>query len=96
MPNNTVSTITISEPAQYDLIVVHNQKGEVIFKICYDGTIVFMIDGKIKEVKDEKEIATVFAIVCSEMSGVQFTNKEELLNRVVTNYRNGKIDKILN
>jgi hypothetical protein len=79
----TIFTIT---DIKHDLILIQNKNQEVLFKIDY---------GNLKKVEDEKEIAIVFAIVCSDLAGIPLANKDELLTKIITNYRNGKIDNLL-
>ena len=60
MTAETIFTIT---DIKHDLILIKNKNQEVLFKIDYDGNIYFRVDGNLKKVEDEKEIAIVFATV---------------------------------
>lgn len=84
-----------SDDTKHNLLLIIDKNQEVLFKIDYNGNIYFRVDGELKKVEDEKEIAIAFAIVCSDLAGISLSNKDELLTKIITNYRNGKIDNIL-
>lgn len=79
----------------FDLLSVSDKNSNIIFQITYDGTIKFRLNGELKEISDEKEISTLFAMVICEFSGIESLSKEELIQRIINNYRNGKIDNLL-
>jgi hypothetical protein len=90
------NTFTIGEPLEdsYDLRIL-NKNGETIFKIDENGIISYMKDGKLKTFEEEKELSTIFVHVISGLSGFNFQNRDEIIQKVIKDYRNGQIDNLL-
>ena len=51
--------------------------------------------GKLKTFEDEKELSIIFVQVISGLTGVGFKNRDEIIQKVIKNYRNGKINNLL-
>ena len=85
------STFTLQQ-ANLDLLKINNKNQEVIFKITYDGDLYYKKDdlSELKKVECDSELA----LVIGDLTGSNFTNKEELYRTIANNYRNGNIDKI--
>lgn len=75
--------------------VINNKYGEVIFKINNEGTIFYLKDGILKSFEDEKELSQIFVQVISGLTNIDFKNRDEIIQRIINNYRNGKINNIL-
>lgn len=74
---------------------INNKDGQIIFKIDNEGIIYYLKDGKLKTFEDEKELSIIFVQVISGMIGFNFQNRDEIIQRIIKNYRNGKIDNLL-
>jgi hypothetical protein len=88
----------IGNPAQIEesnTLRINNKNGETIFKIDNEGIIYYLKDGKLKSFENEKELSQIFVQVISGMTGLGFQNRDEIIQRIIKNYRNGKIDLIL-
>jgi len=75
--------------------VINNKDGEVIFKINNEGTIFYLKDGVLKSFEDEKELSQILVQIISGLVNVDFKNRDEIIQRIINNYRNGKINNIL-
>jgi hypothetical protein len=74
---------------------INNKDGQIIFKIDNEGIIYYLKDGKLKTFEDEKELSIIFVKVISGIAGFNFQNRDEIIQRIIKNYRNGKIDNLL-
>jgi hypothetical protein len=74
---------------------INNKNGETIFKIDNEGIIYYLKDGKLKSFENEKELSQIFVQVISGMTGLGFQNRDEIIQRIIKNYRNGKIENLL-
>ena len=72
-------------------LTINNKEGKTIFKIDNDGIIYYLKDGELKTFEDEKEISQVI----SGIAGFNFQNRDEIIQRIIKNYRNGKIENLL-
>jgi hypothetical protein len=91
-------SILIGNPEQIEesnTLRINNKNGETIFKIDHEGIIYYLKDGKLKSFENEKELSQIFVQVISGMTGLVFQNRDEIIQRIIKNYRNGKIDLIL-
>lgn len=86
----------IGQPVEEDnTLIINNKDGEVIFKINNEGIIFYRKDGKLKSFEDEKELSIIFVQVISGMVGFNFQSRDEIIQRIIKNYRNGKINNLL-
>jgi len=83
------------EESNMDTLRINNKDGQIIFKIDNEGIIYYLKDGKLKTFEDEKELSIIFVQVISGMLGFNFQNRDEIIQRIIKNYRNGKIDNLL-
>lgn len=74
---------------------INNKDGQTIFKIDNEGIIYYLKEDKLKTFEDEKELAIIFVQVISGIAGFNFQNRDEIMQRIIKNYRNGKIDNLL-
>ena len=72
-------------------LTINNKEGKTILKIDNDGIIYYLKDGELKTFEDEKEISQVI----SGISGFNFQNRDEIIQRIIKNYRNEKIENLL-
>ena len=76
-------------------LLIHGKDNQVIFKIDNDVVIFYLKDGKLKTFEDEKELSIIFVQVISGLTGIGFKNRDEIIQKVIKNYRNGKINNLL-
>lgn len=69
--------------------------GKTLFKIDEDGTITYTLNGEPKILESEKELAILFSIFLAETCGIYNQNKDDLITKVIKNYREGKINDLL-
>lgn len=84
-----------SHEEESNTLRINNKDGQIIFKIDNEGKIYYLKDGKLKTFEDEKELAMIFVQVISGVAGFNFQNRDEIIQRIIKNYRNGKIDNLL-
>lgn len=84
-----------SHEEESNTLRINNKDGQIIFKIDNEGIIYYLKDGKLKTFEDEKELSIIFVQVISGMVGFNFQNRDEIIQRIIKNYRNGKIDNLL-
>lgn len=83
------------EESNMDTLRINNKDGQIIFKIDNEGIIYYLKDGKLKTFEDEKELSIIFVQVISGIAGFNFQNRDEIIQRIIKNYRNRKIDNLL-
>lgn len=93
MPLPFATNINI-QPINYDPLLIKSKNDEPIFRIDSEGNIYYKINGEMKKLEDEKELAQLFVICISGVTGYQFQSKDDLFQTISKNYRIGKIDKI--
>jgi hypothetical protein len=93
-PTTPPQTIMLIQPTYSPLLQINGTNSEPILIIEGDGVIKWKKDGVFKILEDEKEIAVMFMMVISSLSGFNYTSKEELIQTIIKNYRNGRIDNI--
>ena len=84
-----------SHEEESNTLRINNKDGQTIFKIDNEGIIYYLQDGKLKTFEDEKELSIIFVQVISGIVGFNFQNRDEIMQRIIKNYRNGKIDNLL-
>jgi hypothetical protein len=90
--NIAVRSLPVEES---NTLLIHGKDNQVIFKIDNDGVIFYLKDGKLKTFEDEKELSIIFVQVISGLTGIGFKNRDEIIQKVIKNYRNGKINNLL-
>lgn len=76
------------------LTIFKNEK--ILFQIDSEGVVEYTLNGVLKKLDSEKELAIIFSIAIMELNGWNFDNTDELITKVIDNYRNSRIDKIIN
>ena len=95
MSNNIIISAPLGRVEESNTFSIFNKDGETIFKIDEEGVISYRKDGQLKTFEDEKELAIIFVQVISGIAGFNFQNRDEIIQRIIKNYRNGKIDNLL-
>lgn len=91
-------TSLIYSQSDNNIIVISNND-KVLFKIDSDGNISYTLNGELKTMNSEKELALIFSLALCELSGSVITTseniKEEIITKIIKNYREGKINLLL-
>lgn len=82
---NNYTAITITSPK-------NNQK---ILEISNDGEVFFLINCEFKKIDCESDVALMFYSVITELTGVVSKDKDEMMSKIIRNYRDNKVNKIL-
>lgn len=90
----TIGIDSLTEVDESNTLSFHKD-GKVLFKIDSEGVITYTLNGELRTMESEKELALIFVQVISGLSGVNFDNKEEIITKIITNWRQGKIDNLL-
>jgi len=87
------SVLSYIEPK--NVLTINSKNNEKIMEIDSEGEVFFRLDGEWKKIKCENDISLMFVAVISELTGVQYKDKNELISKIIENYRGNQIDKIL-
>lgn len=100
-----VSTNSLSSPVtgNYPIVIsteevlfsIQNKKQEVIFSINSNGDITYINNGRISIVTSDKDLSLSLCLMMSELLGIQFKSKEEIISKIISNYRTNKLNNIL-
>lgn len=74
---------------------INNKSGDTIFKIDNEGNIFYKLNGELKVFEEEKELSLILVNCISGITRIKFSNKEDIYLKVIKNWREGKIDLIL-
>jgi len=80
---------------QSNVLTVNAPNNEKLLEITNDGDVFFRLNGEWKKIECENDISLMFVAVISGLSGVQCKDKNELISKIIKNYRGNQIDKIL-
>ena len=64
-------------------------------EINSEGDVFFRFNGDFKKIECENDISLMFVAVISGLTGVEYKDKNELIYKIINNYRGNQIDKIL-
>jgi anthranilate phosphoribosyltransferase len=87
--------MNIVQVEESDALLIHNKDNQVIFKIDNEGVIFYLKDGELKTFEDEKELSIIFVQIISGLTGGDFKDRDEIIQKVIKNYRDGKINNLL-
>ncbi len=76
-------------------LTISCRNGERVMEIDYDGNVYFLLDGQFKKIECENDISLMFVSVISGITGVSFRDRNELISKIIKNYRENQIDNIL-
>ena len=98
-PNSWTSPVTGNYPIVISneevLLSVQNKKQEVVFSIHSNGDITYINNGKLSTVTSDNDLSLSFCLMMSELLGIQFKSKEEIISIIISNYRSNKLNNIL-
>lgn len=80
---------------QSNVLTVNAPNNEKLLEITNDGDVFFRLNGEWKKIECENDISLMFVAVISGLSGVVYKDKNELIAKIIKNYRENKIDNIL-
>lgn len=90
------SETSISYSNNYPAITITSPKSsQKILEISNDGEVFFLINGEFKKIDCESDVALMFYSVISELTGVVSKDKDEMMSKIIRNYRDNKVNKIL-
>jgi hypothetical protein len=87
------SVLSYIEPQ--NILTINSKNNEKIMEIGSEGEVFFRLNGEWKKIECENDISLMFVAVISGLSGVQCKDKNELISKIIKNYRGNQIDKIL-
>jgi uncharacterized protein YlzI (FlbEa/FlbD family) len=76
-------------------LTITSMNGKEVMEIDYDGNVYFLLDGQFKKIECENDISLMFVSVISGITGVSFRDRNELISKIIKNYRENQIDNIL-
>ena len=88
----TGSLAFVTQPS---VLVINSPNNEKLLEITYDGDVFFRLNGEWKKIKCENDISLMFVAVISGLTGFSYKDKNELICKIINNYRENKIDNIL-
>lgn len=80
---------------QPNIFTINSKNNEKLMEIDSEGEVFFRLNGEWKKIECENDISLMFVAVISELTGVQYKDKNELISKIIKNYRGNQIDKIL-
>lgn len=80
---------------QPNIFTINSPNNEKLMEITNDGDVFFRLNGEWKKIECENDISLMFVAVISGLTGVQYKDKNELISKIIKNYRGNQIDKIL-
>ncbi len=80
---------------QPSVLVINSPNNEKLLEITNDGDVFFRINGEWKKIDCENDISLMFVAVISGLTGFSYKDKNELICKIINNYRENKIDNIL-
>jgi hypothetical protein len=88
----TGSLAYVSQP---NVLVINSPNNERLLEISNDGDVFFRLNGEWKKIDCENDISLMFVAVISGLTGFSYKDKNELICKIINNYRENKIDNIL-
>lgn len=76
-------------------LTITSMNGKEVMEIDYDGNVYFLLDGQFKKIECENDVSLMFVAVISGITGVSFRDRNELISKIIKNYRENQIDNIL-
>ena len=80
---------------QPNIFTINSPNNEKLMEITNDGDVFFRLNGEWKKIECENDISLMFVAVISGLTGFSYKDKNELIYRIIKNYRENKIDNIL-
>jgi len=93
--SNFTNNNTLSYIQSPNTLTINSPSNEKLLEITNDGEVFFRLNGEWKKIDCESDVSLMFVAVISELTGVSYKDKDELITKIISNYRENKIDKIL-
>ncbi len=90
---NPSGYLSITPPTS--ALVINSPGNQKLLEITSNGDVFFRLNGEWKKIEGENDISLMFVAVISELTGTSFKDKNELICKIINNYRENKIDNIL-
>jgi hypothetical protein len=87
------SVLSYVEPK--NIFTINSKNNEKLMEIDSEGEVFFRLNGEWKKIECENDVSLMFVAVISELTGVEYKDKNELISKIINNYRGNQIDKIL-
>jgi hypothetical protein len=87
------SILSYVEPK--NIFTINSKNNEKLMEINSEGDVFFRFNGDFKKIECENDISLMFVAVISGLTGVEYKDKNELISKIINNYRGNQIDKIL-
>ncbi len=87
-----VSNISVYQP---NVLVINSPNNQKLLEITNEGDVYFLLNGEFKKIECENDISLMFVAVISGLTGFSYKDKNELICKIINNYRENKIDNIL-
>lgn len=91
--NLTNESILFTQPS--NVFTINSKNNEKLMEINSDGDVYFRINGEFKKIECENDISLMFVAVISGLTGFNYKDKNELISKIIKNYRENQIDNIL-
>jgi len=86
----------LSFSSSYPAITITSpNSGQKIFEVSNYGEVYFLINGDYKKVDCDSDVSLMFVSVISSLTGITSLDKDELMSKIIKNYRDSKVNKIL-
>ena len=92
---SSIGVSNISSVYQSNVLIINSPNNEKLLEITNDGDVFFRINGEWKKIDCENDISLMFVAVISVLTGFSYNDKNELICKIINNYRENKIDNIL-
>ncbi len=91
----SIGVSNIASIYQPNVLVINSPNNEKLLEITNDGDVFFRLNGEWKKIECENDISLMFVAVISGLTGFSYKDKNELICKIINNYRENKIDNIL-
>ena len=95
MTQSIYLTGSLSYVSQPNVLVINSPNNEKLLEITNEGDVFFRLNGEWKKIDCENDISLMFVAVISGLTGLSYKDKNELICKIINNYRENKIDNIL-
>ena len=93
IPQDIEVGITVQQPPPS--LTITSTNGKKVMEIDCDGNVSFLLNGQFKKIECENDISLMFVAVISGITGATYLDKDELISKIINNYRENKLDNIL-
>jgi len=95
LSNSVLSNSVLSFIEPQNVLTINSKNNEKLMEINSEGDVFFRLNGEWKKIECENDISLMFVAVISDLTGVKYKDKNELISKIIENYRGNQIDKIL-